>query len=212
MPTKEVSAKELQTIDPKRFEREYWEWVSNHWWEGGGIIDWFVAEQTTKGILSIDPNDVSFSVSYSQGDGAAFDARVDVLAFMRLKGYDNTHMPLYLDMDGYGSFTRVKRGGWRDNYISRDVDIDYGPGNCLPAGIFSDMPQEAWDRLLEEQWAEMDSTLCREIYEYAKDAAGELYRALESDYEACTSEEEFIGSCECNEVTFEIEEEESCAD
>jgi hypothetical protein len=209
MTTREVSAAELQKLDPKRFEREYWDWVSNHWWEGDNTIDWFVSEQTTKGILDIDPKDVSFSGFWSQGDGAAFDARVDVLAFMRLKGYDNTYMPLYMDMDNYGVTCRVSRGGGGSNYMSHGADIDYTPCNCAPAGVFSDMSQEAWDILTEEQWGALEDELATEIHEYAKDAADELYKSLEEDYDACTSEEEFIESCECNEVMFEIEEE-SC--
>jgi len=205
-----VSAKELQQLDPKRFEREYWEWVSNHWWDGDCTIEWFIDQQTSKGILYIDPKEVSYSGFHSQGDGAAFDARVDVLAFMRLKGYDATYMPLYLDMENYGGgCCKVSRGSRRSNYMAQGADIDYAPGNCYPVGIFSDMPQEAWDRLLEEQWAELEDQLANEIYEYAKDAADDLYSALESDYEASTSEEEFIESCEANEVTFEIEDE-SC--
>jgi hypothetical protein len=210
MTTKEISVLELQKLDPKRFEREYWDWVSHHWWEGDDTIDWFVSEQTSKGILDIDPKDVTYSGFYSQGDGAAFDARVDVLRFMRDKGYDNTYMPLYMDMENYGVSCKVSRGSYRANYMAQGADIDYTPGNCLPAGIFSDMSQEAWDTLLEEQWGYLENELTTEIHEYAKDAADELYTALSDDYDASTSEEEFIESCECNGVTFEIEEEESC--
>jgi hypothetical protein len=209
MTTREVSAAELQKLDPKRFEREYWDWVSNHYWDGDDTIEWFVSDQAIKDILDIDPKDVSFSGFSSQGDGAAFDARVDVLAFMRLKGYDATYLPLYMDMDNYGVTCRVSRGGRYSNYMAQGSEIDYTPGNCLPAGIFSDMGQEAWDTLLYEQWGALEDALATEIHEYAKDAADELYKDLESDYEACTSEEAFIDSCECNEVTFKLEDE-SC--
>jgi hypothetical protein len=94
--------------------------------------------------------------------------------------------------------------------MAHGADLDYTPGNCLPAGIFSDMSQEAWDMLIQEQWDDLGDKLATEIHEYAKDAAEELYKALEEDYDACTSEESFIDSCACNGVTFEIEEEESC--
>jgi hypothetical protein len=209
MTTREVSAAELQKLDPKRFERAYCKWVEHHYWDGDDTIEWFVSDQAIKDILDIDPKDVSFSGFSSQGDGAAFDARVDVLAFMRLKGYDATYLPLYMDMDNYGVTCRVSRGGGGSNYMSHGADIDYTPGNCIPAGIFSDMAQEDWDTLLEEQWGDLENALATEIHEYAKDAADELYKDLESDYEACTSEEAFIDSCECNEVTFKLEDE-SC--
>jgi hypothetical protein len=206
---KTVSAKELQQLDPKRFEREYWEWVSNHWWDGSYTIDWFVSEQKSKGILDIDPKEVSYSISCSQGDGAAFDAYVDVLAFMRLKGYDTEYIPLYLDMENYRASASVSRGRGGACYMGQGADIDYAPGNCYPVGIFSDMPQEDWDALVEAQWDELEDTLANEIHEYAKDAADELYKALEDGYEASTSEEEFIDDCEANDVLFEIEDE-SC--
>jgi hypothetical protein len=205
MATKEVSVTELQKLEPKRFEREYWSWVENHWWDGDWIIEDFVARQDEIGILDIHSNDISWSGFYSQGDGLAFDARVDVLAFMRLKGYDKTHMPLYLDMENYGVGGKVSRGDRYSTCFSQGADIDFAVGNCEPAGVFSGMEQEAWDELVHEQCLNIMDDLANEIHEYASDAACELYRALEEDYDASTSEEEFIESCLINEVTFEIE-------
>jgi hypothetical protein len=37
-----------------------------------------------------------------------------------------------------------------------------------------------------------------------------LYRELRDEYEHLTSEESFIESCECNEITFEENEDEVC--
>jgi hypothetical protein len=205
MATKEVSVTELQKLEPKRFEREYWKWVEHHYWDGDCTIEWFLEKQNEIGILDIDSKDISWSGFYSQGDGLAFDARVDVLAFMRLKGYDKTHMPLYLDMENYGVRGDVSRSNRYGNYFSQGANIDFAVGNCDPAGVFSGMEQEDWDELVYEQWRYFEDDLANEIHEYASDAARELYRALEEDYDYCTSEEQFIESCEINEVTFEIE-------
>ena len=205
MATKEVSVTELQKLEPKRFEREYYEWVNNHWWDGDWVIEDFLARQSEIGILDIDSKDISWSGFYSQGSGLAFDARVDVLAFMRLKGYDKTHMPLYLDMENYGARGSVSRGQRYSNFFAQGADIDFAVGNCEPAGIFSGMEQEDWDELIHEQCLNIMDDLANEIHEYASDAARELYNALEESYEADTSEEAFIESCEINEVTFEIE-------
>ena len=205
MATKEVSVTELQKLEPKRFEREYYEWVTNHWWDGDWAIEDFVARQSEIGILDIDSKDISWSGFYSQGSGLAFDARVDVLAFMRLKGYDKTHMPLYLDMENYGASGRVSRGQRYANFFAQGADIDFAVGNCVPAGVFGGMEQEDWDELIHEQCLNIMDDLANEIHEYASDAARELYNALEESYEADTSEEAFIESCEINEVTFEIE-------
>lgn len=210
MTTREVSAAELQTLDLQRFEREYWEWVEHHYWDGDDTIAYFIEKLDEEDIFSVGPNDVHYSGFYSQGSGAAFNARVDLLRYMRDKGYDVTHQPLYLDMENYGVTCRINGArNNRNNYMPEHAEIDYTPGNCLPAGIYADLPQEAWDRLLEEQWNELDSTLETDIAELAQDKADALYKDLQSDYEYCTSEEQFIESCECNEVTFKLEDE-SC--
>jgi hypothetical protein len=205
MATKEVSVTELQKLEPKRFEREYYDWVANHYWDGDCTIEWFLEKQNEIGILDIDSKDISWSGFYSQGDGLAFDARVDVLAFMRLKGYDKTHMPLYLDMENYGARAGVTRSNRCENYFSQGANIDFEVGVCEPAGVFSGMEQEDWDELVYEQCLNIMDDLANEIHEYASDVARELYRALEEDYDASTSEEQFMESCEINEVTFEIE-------
>jgi hypothetical protein len=209
MPTKEVSAKELQTLDPKRFEREYWKWVEHHYWEGDCVVGYFIEKLAEEGIFSVGPNDVQWSGFYYQGSGASFSAQVDLLRYMRDKGYDESHQPLYLDMENYGVSCKISPS--RSNCMPAYADIDYTPGNCQPDGIYADLPQEAWDRLLEAQWNEVCTTLEHDVAALASDKADELYKDLESDYDYCTSEEQFIESCECNEVTFEIEEEQSCA-
>lgn len=210
MTTREVSAAELQKLDPKAFERAYWEWVEHHYWDGDDTIAYFIEKLDEENIFSVGPNDVHYSGFYSQGSGAAFNARVDLLRYMCDKGYDVTHQPLYLDMENYGVTCRINSGlNSRNNRMPQHVEIDYTPGNCVPAGIYADLPQEAWDQLLEAQWDELGSTLETDIAEVASDKADALYTDLRSDYEYCTSEEQFIESCECNEVTFEIEEE-SC--
>ena len=43
---------------------------------------------------------------------------------------------------------------------------------------------------------------------YVDNISHQLYRDLRDEYEHLTSEESFIESCECNDVTFEIEGEE----
>jgi hypothetical protein len=40
------------------------------------------------------------------------------------------------------------------------------------------------------------------------DISRQIYRDLRNEYEHLTSEESFIESCECNDVTFETEDEE----
>lgn len=208
MPTKEVSAAELQTLDPKRFEREYWKWVEHHWWEGDDTIAWHIETNMVNPIgWDIDPKDVAWSGFHSQGDGLAFDASVHVTEYMEFKGYDVTHNALYLDILNYGIVrATVKRGNRYSNYMQDEAECeDYCTGNTEPTGIYQNLEQDAWDELVYEQYDDLMDTMLKEIGEDAQEHARDMYRALESDYEASTSEAEFIESCECNEVTFDVE-------
>ena len=208
MPTKEVSVTELQKLDPKRFEREYWKWVENHWWEGDETINWYIEANMVNPITwHIDPKDISWSGFHSQGDGLAFDASVHLSEYMELKGYDVTHNALYLDILNYGTiYARVRRGNRYSNYMADEAECeDYCVGNTEPAGIYQHLETEAWDELVQEQYDALMDSMLKEIGEEAQDHARAMYQELENDYEASTSEEQFIESCEINEVTFEIE-------
>jgi len=145
---------------------------------------------------------IYFSLSYSQGDYASFEGQINVAEWMLAKGYDETYPALYLAVKDYGEYASVtdrSRGSWPR--VSYDGNC---AGNTHATGIFKHLDDEAWDELVYEQFSaagledEMQSSveaLCRK-----------LYSDLRDEYEHLTSEESFIESCECNEVTFEIEE------
>ena len=76
-----------------------------------------------------------------------------------------------------------------------------------PSGVFSDLPQTDWEELVDAQAdaADMEDS----VLTWCKDLAHELYINLRDEYEWRTSKEAFLESCECNEITFEVEWEES---
>jgi len=197
-----LTAKELQAADPKRFQKEYSKWqeyaLDYDWWDY--MEDGFKENVAS---LGVDVQRIYFCLSYSQGDYASFEGQINVAAWMEHKGYDETYPALYLAAVDYGEYAsvsdRTNRGGWPR--VNLDGNL---AGNTDPAGIFKQLDREAWDELVYEQFSaagledEMQSTveaLCRK-----------LYRDLRDEYEHLTSEESFIESCECNDVTFEIEE------
>lgn len=194
---------ELKEHDPKRFEREYWKWAEHepgyNWWDC--TYEHFVETAAAAGV-EVNPKDIEFSISYSQGDGATFAASVDFAPWMEKHGYAEKYVALYQDALEYGahcSVRKVWRGGW-----SMSANLEFSPGNCVPSGVFKDLPQEAWDALVEEQLAAEDWE--RLILDHCNDLSSDLYRALVAEYEYLTSEEQFIESCECNDVTFDLEE------
>jgi hypothetical protein len=199
-----LSASELQSSDPKRFQKEYSKWaeyaLDYDWWDG--IEENFKHDVAAEGITV---ERIYFNLSYSQGDYASFEGQINVAEWMEAKGYDETYPALYLAVKDYGEYAsvsdRTNRGGWpRVNFDGTCV------GNTEPAGIFAGLENEDWDELVCEQHDaagiedELQSTveaMCRK-----------LYSDLQAECEHLTSEESFIESCECNDVTFEIEDEE----
>lgn len=203
-----LSAAELQRIDPKRFQREYSKWteyaVDYDWWE--------FTEESLKERLApagVNVECLAFSLSYSQGDYAAFDGHIYVAKWMEaIKDGDQTYAEkypaLYLAMLDFGDYATVGSGRYSSARVNYDGNMI---GNTYPSGVFSALEQEAWDELVEEQF--YAAGLEKAMQDYVDDISRQLYRDLRDEYEHLTSEESFIESCECNDVTFEIEESEA---
>jgi len=145
---------------------------------------------------------IYFSISYSQGDYAAFEGDIHVAEWMLAKGYDETYPALFLAAKDYGEYASVSsRGRGGSARVSFDGNI---VGNTDPAGVFAGLERDAWDELVEEQFTA--AGLEDEMQSDVDAECDELYTDLRDEYEHLTSEESFIESCECNDVTFEIEE------
>lgn len=199
MPT--LTASELQARDPKRFKKEYESWIEYaldyEWWDY--VEANFKSDMADKGV---SVSHIYFSLSYSQGDYASFEGGISVDEWMVHKGYDETYPALYLAVKDYGEFANVSdrsRGSWpRVNLDGHTI------GNTPPSGIFKGLDEESWDELVADQYHA--ASLEDEMQSDVEAECRKLYRTLRDEYEHLTSEESFIESCECNNITFEIEE------
>jgi hypothetical protein len=201
-----LTAQELSLQDPKRFREEYLKWTEYacdyDWWD-------YIEERLKEQLEPAGGHDIRlrFNVSYSQGDYATFEGRIDVHKWMDVtKDGDQTYAEKYpalrLAIEDYGDYASVTTYNLD---CGARVNLDGGcVGNTYPAGIFAGLESEAWDALVEEQFYE--AGLEQALQDYVDDISQQLYRDLSDEYEHLTSEESFIESCECNEVTFEIEE------
>ena len=196
---KTVTAEELKTLDLKRFEKEHYKWqeyAGEYFAEG--IQGRFTEDMAEFGVKV---EEITYSGFYHQGSHAAFTGYIKIAEWMEsVDGLSMEYLALYLAVREDGSSATVytsPRGNMR-------VDFD-GFYESLPVGVFSGLDQESWDELLEEQVA--DAALDDRLKEWCDDKANELYRTLEKAYEWATSEEQFLESCDCNDVTFEIEDE-----
>jgi len=210
MTTIHLTARELREHDPKRFEREYYEWCSYTPWDDwhDPMIDGLIERCDELGI-AVDRNGVHYSGFHSQGDGLGFSGYANMYHALERMGKKDQYLALWYSLYDYGGTAYISCGRG-NNYISGvNAWYDFAPGNTYPAGVFKDLPQEAWDELVSEQSEEAFPELEAYLMEECRDLANDCYRELQEEYDAITSEEAFIESCEANEITFEIEGEES---
>jgi hypothetical protein len=202
-----VDIKTLQSEPPKLFQEKYQEWAEHacdyEWWDG--VYDNFVEDMKEHGVdvsysgASRAGHCIYFSLSYSQGDYAAFDGTLDMPTWMEKHGYKTKYFPLWLDMQDYGARATIKS---RRNCCAQS--LDYSPGNCRPSNIFEGMDEQAWDDLVTtmfeaEDWDKL-------LDDWLRDTCQKLYKDLQEEYEYLTSEAQFIEAM-CDEV-FEVDTEE----
>lgn len=200
---REVTARELQDVDPNRFQRKYHEWLhyatDHDWWD-------HIEENFKKTMESfgVDVHRIFFDVGYSQSDHAGFTGRIWLSDWMKSVHVDHeftyadAYSALFLGADVDGSYIDIGEGRNR-----MSVSIRATPENSYPSGVFANLEEDAWEELVNDQYTDMDVDLT--IRRWVEDKADDLYRDLRDEHDALTSEEAFIESCELNEVTFEVE-------
>ena len=144
---------------------------------------------------------------YSQGDGAAFAGKVYVYEWMEIMKLDEQYPIAYLACKSDGSYVTLRKGSGYNMFSNLEEQLCYSE----PEGLFAELDVDEWHELVNEQFDAM--SVETEILTYCEDLAKDLYKSLRDEYDSLTSEEAFIDSCECNEITFEeIEDEEGVLD
>jgi len=205
---REVTAQELKELDPKRFKKEYDDW-SVH----AADWDWtdFLQDERKKlmGLDGIHVDSLYWQVSFCQGDGASFDGFVNIRDWMNAVEadeeftYAEKYPALYLAAKQDGSFMRIRTGGRGMHF---QIDLRENWEGTRAEGIFTGLDDASWEELVMSQAS--DACLDEDIRLHLESHMNAFYSDLRDEYLHHTSEESFIESCECNEVTFEIEGEE----
>lgn len=201
----ELTAQQLKELDPKRFEQEH------HDWQEYGALwdDWFdsIEQNFTDEMAAhgVQVDRIAFSGFYCQGSYASFDGKVVVHKWMATEIYDDGRTyaeafpALYLAAEQYGSamlMTTTHRG-------NTNFHFDAGLDDTTPTGIFQHLDEDGWNTLVAQQ--DDASNLESNIRWFIESKNNELFKQLQDEYEDLTSEESFIGSCEANEITFNLE-------
>ncbi len=201
---KDVTAQELKAFDPRRFEKEY-----NAWQEHAIYDDWadWIKEDYESQMLceGIKVDRFVWSISYSQGDGAAFDGYVSLYAWMEANPqYIERYPALYLACKSDGSYMTLRTGNRGMHMHTNMTEYLY---ETSPEGVFGMLDEDTWHELVNDQY---DSAgLEDEIKSTCERFMQDMYDRLRDEYENITSEDAFVESCDCNGVTFEVEGEDS---
>ena len=115
--------------------------------------------------------------------------------------YADAYSALFLGARYDGSFIDVDEHRHGRMAFSAYVDAENSP----PEGVYQNLDAEAWEELVNDQYADMDVDLT--IRRWVEDKADDLYRDLRDEHEHLTSEESFIEACEFNDITFEVRDE-----
>lgn len=204
----------LKRDHPSEFQREYEKWVQTHfhydWWDG--VYDSFIEDMAEFGVeIPTHPfgaASIYFSLGYCQSDYAAFDANVRMHIWAKAMKLDEQYPALVADLEEYGATARIGTSG-RSSY-SYVASYEYAPGNTAPAGIFSGLAPEAWDTLVEVQFAACSIEAMMD--EWVKAQCQELYKKLREEYEYLSSEDQFVEWAKSMDEQFEVEDEIRCED
>jgi hypothetical protein len=187
----------LKETDHDRYLKEYYDWcrwVPDHdWWEW--VQEGFTEDCKPLGIRVDD-------IEFGRGGNAAFTGRVNVAEWMKSQKLDEKWYPLYLAYEWDESHVLVGTG-YRYNFNLTWYD---SLPNVPPIGVFSEMPEQDWEDMLQEMLMQLDPDTA--LRDYLTDLCSDLASQLKEAYEDETSEERFIDHCEANEVTFEETEDE----
>jgi hypothetical protein len=158
--------------------------VDHNWWDY--TYDWFKEKCDVQGICVTD---MRFSGFWCQGDGANFDGCVD-------------DWPKVLKAIGQEGFLKHDPAGnyWRFRVYSNSR---YSYSGAMDGELEAEVPENPYDEdeepLQHDAWniasplTEQDlDDLQKTLLEHCRDLAGDLYRALEEEYEYLTSDEVIV--------------------
>jgi hypothetical protein len=152
--------------------------IEFNWWDA--TIEDFIEKMKEIGY-GIRKEDVEFSGFSSQGDGASFEAEIDLKTWFKNASAESNKKYKNIKEDEEARFNIIRN--------SHQCSHEYTMGVDWEADIANGK---------EELIEEFGELLLQEAREYARD----LYRKLEKEYDYLTSDECIIESLEANKITF----------
>jgi hypothetical protein len=141
---------------------------------------------------------IVFSGFYCQGDGASFEADVDVLKFLESKKLKNNYPLVARELEECGdTYLNIRRNKYARYCHKETMELaDSGYSWSTYFGNYLE------NKELENEYLAQYYKLCEVVLDTAKQEAAVIYNDLRSDYEAQSERENVIDSILANGHTF----------
>lgn len=155
--------------------------VDNDWWEY--TYGEFKLDMLIKGITV---NDINFSGFYSQGDGASFTGRIDMIQFLKVHNLEQEYMAATFFAEQGELWGEIGRKNHRYSHEnSVDVNLIEDTYNNYEENSTRHQVYETMFKVLELEWKDLNEQVNKICRGYMQD----LYRQLRDEYEYLTSKE-----------------------
>ena len=166
--------------------------VSYEWWDY--TYEDFKVEMQTKGI-TVD--EMNFTGFYSQGDGASFTGRVDMIQFLKVHDIDHKYMAASFFAEQGELWAEITRGSSRyshENSVSINLMVD--SYNNYAEGSTRYEVYETMQEVLDLEIPDLE----KEVEDICKGYMRDLYAKLRDEYEHLTSREAIWDTIVANEL------------
>lgn len=204
--TIEVGIHQLKESYCSAYDKAYEKWVES-WWHWDYDVDW-VKEGLKEDHKWLDVDRIVCSVSYSQGDFAAFTGDVNLITFLEERDHDNEYFVLREAMKLGSCDRKIKltECGRYSNVSFSDIDwTDYDTNDveflCAPSSPLDGMPFNDYYEICIDQIGDLETW----VKEVCKQEFDKLYYTIRDDIEYQTSEDSFVEWAHCNDEKFEVE-------
>jgi hypothetical protein len=166
--------------------------VNFEWWDY--TYSEYKIEMQTKGI-TID--EMNFTGFYSQGDGASFTGKVDMIQFLKVHGLEEHFMGATFFAGQGELWAEITRGSSRyshENSVTVNLIID--SYNNYEDGSTRYQVYETMQEVMEHETKDLE----KEVEDICKEYMRDLYAKLRDEYESLTSKEAIWDTIVANDL------------
>lgn len=166
--------------------------VDHEWWDC--TYEEFKIEMETKGITV---NDMNFTGFYSQGDGASFTGRIDMIQFLKVHELEQEYMAATFFAGQGELWVDITRGSshyYHEHSVNFNLETDTY-NNYEDDSVRYEV-YETMNEVLDTEVRDLET----EVTDICRGYMQDLYSKLRDEYEALTSREAIWDTIIANEL------------